>query len=120
VTHLEAAEALFKRKHAEREQDAMAQYRERQEAERRNTERLRALRLAKENEIRPKAVNLEPQGAFVSPAAVTLLARAVPSYRTKATHMTVMRLNASVTQSNQKGPRLRSGPRKSACIASPS
>ena len=52
MTHLEAAEALFKRKHAEHGQDAMAQYRERQEAERRKTERLRALRLAKENEIR--------------------------------------------------------------------
>ena len=52
LTHLEAAEALFKRKHTEHEQDALAQYRERQEAQRRKTERLRALRLAKENEIK--------------------------------------------------------------------
>jgi hypothetical protein len=49
MTHLDAAEALFKRKTSEGH-DAMAHYRERQEAERKKTERLRALRLAIEKE----------------------------------------------------------------------
>jgi hypothetical protein len=72
------AETLFKRQRDG--EQAMVEYTERQEAERRKTERLRALRIAKESEARSRTQDCLGGGVYSLPTRITCIACHLPPH----------------------------------------